>query len=37
MLMKMGWKSGMGLGAENNKGILEPLAPVIKVTKAGLR
>jgi hypothetical protein len=37
MLMKMGWKSGMGLGAENNKGILEPLAPVVKVTKAGLR
>lgn len=37
MLMKMGWTSGTGLGAVDNKGILHPVAPVIKTTKSGLR
>lgn len=36
MLEKMGWSKGMALGAEENKGILEPLAQVVKRTKAGL-
>ncbi|KAL8405048.1 hypothetical protein RB594_009800 [Gaeumannomyces avenae] len=36
MLEKMGWSKGMGLGALDNKGILEPVAHVMKVSKAGL-
>ncbi|CAZ81756.1 unnamed protein product [Tuber melanosporum] len=36
MLEKMGYKAGMALGATNNKGIVVPLAAVVKVGKAGL-
>jgi hypothetical protein len=36
MLEKMGWSSGMGLGSLDNKGILQPVAHVVKRTKAGL-
>jgi hypothetical protein len=36
MLEKMGWASGMALGADENKGILEPVAQVMKRSKAGL-
>ncbi len=36
MLEKMGWSKGMGLGAVDNKGILEPVAQVMKYSKAGL-
>jgi hypothetical protein len=36
MLEKMGWSSGTALGALNNKGILQPVATVVKRTKAGL-
>ncbi|KAK5653599.1 hypothetical protein OQA88_8861 [Cercophora sp. LCS_1] len=36
MLEKMGWAKGMGLGALENKGILEPVAQVVKTSKAGL-
>jgi hypothetical protein len=36
MLEKMGWSSGMALGAMDNKGILQPVAHVVKRTKAGL-
>jgi hypothetical protein len=36
MLEKMGWSSGTALGALNNKGILQPVAHVVKNTKAGL-
>ncbi|KAK3384735.1 hypothetical protein B0H63DRAFT_471410 [Podospora didyma] len=36
MLEKMGWSKGMGLGANENKGILEPVSQVIKRSKAGL-
>ncbi|KAI6461185.1 hypothetical protein MCOR16_009184 [Pyricularia oryzae] len=36
MLEKMGWSKGMGLGALDNKGILEPVAHVVKTSKAGL-
>ncbi|KLU84598.1 hypothetical protein MAPG_03638 [Magnaporthiopsis poae ATCC 64411] len=36
MLEKMGWSKGMGLGALDNKGILEPVAHIVKVSKAGL-
>ncbi|KAL1881384.1 hypothetical protein VTK73DRAFT_4391 [Phialemonium thermophilum] len=36
ILEKMGWSSGMGLGAMDNKGILQPVAQVVKRTKAGL-
>ena len=36
MLEKMGWSSGTALGALNNKGILQPVASVVKTTKAGL-
>lgn len=37
MLMKMGWSAGTGLGADNNKGVLSPHAPVFKATRSGLR
>ncbi|KAK4237228.1 hypothetical protein C8A03DRAFT_44913 [Achaetomium macrosporum] len=36
MLEKMGWSKGMALGALDNKGILEPVAQVVKRSKAGL-
>ena len=36
MLEKMGWSTGTALGASNNKGIMQPLAQVVKTTKAGL-
>lgn len=36
MLEKMGWSKGMGLGTLENKGILEPVAQVMKRSKAGL-
>ncbi|KAK3207294.1 hypothetical protein GRF29_103g455078 [Pseudopithomyces chartarum] len=37
MLEKMGWSKGMALGALDNKGILQPIAHTVKITKAGLR
>ncbi|RHZ52184.1 hypothetical protein CDV55_100415 [Aspergillus turcosus] len=36
MLEKMGWSLGTPLGAVNNKGILLPVAHVVKNSKAGL-
>ncbi len=36
MLEKMGWSKGMALGALDNKGILEPVAQVMRHSKAGL-
>ncbi|KAJ5937482.1 hypothetical protein N7454_004782 [Penicillium verhagenii] len=36
MLEKMGWSSGTALGASNNKGILLPVAQVVKNSRAGL-
>jgi len=36
MLEKMGWTTGTALGAMNNKGILVPVAHVIKKGKTGL-
>ncbi|KAI9680768.1 MAG: hypothetical protein M1817_004208 [Caeruleum heppii] len=36
MLEKMGWSTGTALGAVDNKGILQPVAHVVKVSKAGL-
>ncbi|KAH8428892.1 putative R3H and G-patch domain protein [Aspergillus melleus] len=36
MLEKMGWSTGTALGASNNKGILLPVAHVVKNSKAGL-
>ena len=36
MLERMGWSSGTALGAVNNKGILQPVAHVVKVSRAGL-
>ncbi|GAB1317307.1 squalene synthetase-like protein [Madurella fahalii] len=36
MLEKMGWTKGMSLGATDNPGILEPVAQVVKHSKAGL-
>ncbi|GJC87324.1 protein SQS1 [Colletotrichum liriopes] len=36
MLEKMGWSSGTALGALNNKGIMQPVAHVVKRSKAGL-
>jgi len=36
MLEKMGWSKGMSLGALDNDGILEPVAQVMKRSKAGL-
>ncbi len=36
MLEKMGWSKGMALGATENQGILQPVAQVIKRSKAGL-
>lgn len=36
MLEKMGWTSGTALGAFDNKGILQPVAHVVKNSKTGL-
>ena len=36
MLEKMGWSSGMALGAADNKGILEPIAQIVKRSRYGL-
>lgn len=36
MLEKMGWSMGTPLGATNNKGILLPVAHVVKNSRAGL-
>ncbi|KAI9822906.1 MAG: hypothetical protein M1832_002931 [Thelocarpon impressellum] len=36
MLEKMGWSTGTALGALDNKGILQPVAHVVKISKAGL-
>jgi hypothetical protein len=36
MLEKMGWSSGMALGAVDSKGILEPIAQVVKNSRYGL-
>lgn len=36
MLEKMGWSTGTALGASNNKGIMQPVPHVVKVSKAGL-
>jgi hypothetical protein len=36
MLEKMGWAAGTGLGATENKGILQPIAHVVKNSRAGL-
>lgn len=36
MLEKMGWSSGTALGAAHNPGILQPVAHVVKNSRAGL-
>jgi R3H domain/G-patch domain len=36
MLEKMGWSSGMGIGADGNKGPTDVIKHVVKNTKAGL-
>ncbi|KGO72880.1 Single-stranded nucleic acid binding R3H [Penicillium italicum] len=36
MLEKMGWSIGTALGAADNKGILQPVAQVVKNSRAGL-
>ncbi|CAG8905099.1 unnamed protein product [Penicillium egyptiacum] len=36
MLEKMGWSTGTALGAADNKGILQPVAQVVKNSRAGL-
>ena len=36
MLEKMGWSTGMGIGAVGNKGALEAIRSVVKNNKAGL-
>ncbi|EFE39787.1 R3H and G-patch domain protein, putative [Trichophyton verrucosum HKI 0517] len=36
MLEKMGWNTGMSLGAADNKGILQPVIHIVKTSKAGL-
>lgn len=36
MLEKMGWTTGTALGALNNKGILVPVAHVVKKSRTGL-
>ncbi|KAG6054829.1 hypothetical protein E4U32_006678 [Claviceps aff. humidiphila group G2b] len=36
MLEKMGWSCGTALGAEDNKGILQPVSLTMKRSKAGL-
>ncbi|KAJ9481280.1 hypothetical protein VN97_g12212 [Penicillium thymicola] len=36
MLEKMGWSTGTALGAADNKGIMQPVAQVVKNSRAGL-
>jgi hypothetical protein len=36
MLEKMGWSTGTALGALNNKGILQPVAHIVKNSRTGL-
>ena len=36
MLEKMGWSTGTALGASHNKGILQPVAHVVKNSRVGL-
>jgi len=36
MLEKMGWTSGMGIGAVGNKGSIDHVRHIVKTTKAGL-
>ena len=36
LMRKLGWIPGEGLGAQNNKGILQPVAHVVKNSRAGL-
>ena len=36
MLEKMGYRAGMALGAEGNKGIVAPIIAVVKTSRAGL-
>lgn len=36
MLEKMGWSTGSGLGALNNRGISAPVAQVVRTSRAGL-
>ncbi|KAL8832414.1 MAG: hypothetical protein Q9191_000286 [Dirinaria sp. TL-2023a] len=36
ILEKMGWSTGTALGTSNNKGIMQPVPHVVKVSKAGL-
>ncbi|KAI9798548.1 MAG: hypothetical protein M1833_004685 [Piccolia ochrophora] len=36
MLERMGWSTGTALGAMDNKGILQPVSHVVKISKAGL-
>ncbi|KAJ4365749.1 squalene synthetase-like protein [Neocucurbitaria cava] len=37
LLKRMGWSKGMGLGAIDNKGILQPIPHTVKTSKAGLQ
>jgi len=37
LMEKMGWSKGMALGAHDNKGILHPVAHIVKTNKAGLQ
>ncbi|KAH8146044.1 uncharacterized protein LAJ45_09966 [Morchella importuna] len=36
MLEKMGYRTGMALGIDGNKGIVVPVAAIVKISKAGL-
>ena len=36
MLEKMGWSKGTALGTLTNKGIMQPVVHVVKISKAGL-
>ena len=36
MLQKMGWSTGSGLGAENNKGLHDPIVQTVKNSRTGL-
>lgn len=37
LIRKLGWTPGEGLGALNNKGILQPVTHVVKNSRSGLR
>lgn len=36
LMRKLGWKPGEALGAQNNKGILQPVVHVVKNSRVGL-